>query len=131
MAINISDTRLSLANLGAGAAIERFDDELQAVLNNIADPNAAEKAAREVVLKVKIKPEDRNYAKIEIVCASKLAPAESYATNIYIGADVRGRAEAFEHNPEQLKFDFERRQQEKADSRQNITPIKRSGEYDQ
>jgi hypothetical protein len=131
MTINISDTRLSLANLGAGAAIERFDDELQAVLNNIADPNTNEKAAREVVLKVKIKPEDRNYAKIEIVCTSKLAPAESYATNIYIGADVRGRAEAFEHNPEQLKFDFERRQQEKADSRQNITPIKRSGEYDQ
>ncbi|MBC2741569.1 MAG: hypothetical protein HGJ93_00590 [Desulfosarcina sp.] len=125
MTLNISDEKLSLSNLGGGAAIERFDDELRAVLDNIADPNTVENAAREVVLKVKIKPKERDYARVEIICSSKLAPADSYNTNIYIGADVKGRSEAFEHNPEQLKFQFEHRQQQKADADQSdkVRPI--------
>lgn len=132
MSLNISDEKLSLLNLGGGAAIERFDDELQAVLDNIADPNTVENATREVILKVKIKPKERDYAKIDIVCSSKLASAESYNTNIYIGANVKGRAEAFEHNPEQLKFQFEQREQQKADAEQtdNVTKIKRSADND-
>lgn len=115
-----------------GAAIERFDDELQPVLDNIADPNTVETAIREVTLKVKIKPKERGYAKIDIVCTSKLAGSESYNTNIYIGADVNGRAEAYEHNPEQLKFQFTYRQSEKNDAEQpdNITSFKRSTEND-
>lgn len=134
MPLNISDEKLSLLNLGGGAAIERFDDELQAVLDNISDPNTQESAAREVVLKVKITPKERSYAKVEIDCRSKLAPAEKYDTNVYIGVDTRGRSEAFEHNPEQLKLQFEQRQQLKVDEaylKTNITKIKRSESNDQ
>lgn len=132
MSLNISDEKLSLLNLGGGAAIERFDDELQAVLDNIADPNTVETAERSVSLVVKIKPRERDYANVDIVCKSKLAGAEAYSTNIYIGANTIGRAEAYEHNPQQLKLQFEQRQQDKADVAQsNVTPIKRSTDNDQ
>ena len=109
-------------------AIERFDDELLRVLDNIADPNMVETAPREVTLKVKIKPKERSYAKLDIICSSKLATAESYTTNAYIGADIKGRAQAYEHNPEQLKLQFEQRQQEQqeqAEESGNVTPIRK------
>ena len=71
--LNTSDEKLSLANLGGGAAVEKFDTELQKVLDNIADPNTVENAGREVTLKVKIKPKERDYAKVQILCGSKPA----------------------------------------------------------
>jgi len=128
MPLNISEKKLSLANLGGGAAIERFDDELQRVLDNIADPNTIETAPREVTLKVKIKPKERSYAKLDIVCSSKLATAEPYSTNAYIGADIKGRAEAYEHNPEQMRLQFEQRQQEQQEQSEesgNVTKLRK------
>ena len=131
MSLNISDEKLSLENLGGGAAIEQFDAELQRVLDNIADPNTVETAAREVTLKVKITPKERSYAKLEIICTSKLANAEPYSTNAYIGADTKGRAEAYEHNPEQLRLQFEQRQQEQRDRVEdsgNVTKLRKDAE---
>jgi hypothetical protein len=72
---------VSLENLGGGAgkdtsaAIELFNAEFQRVLDNIADENTKPTAAREVNLKIKIKPdEDRELCKVEIHANSKLAP---------------------------------------------------------
>lgn len=107
----VCEEKLSIINIGGGAAVEKFDIALQQVLDNIADPNTVENAVREIVLRVRFKPTDRSYARIEIdVPPPKLAGDFSYNTNCHIGADIHGRAEAYEHNPEQLKLQFEERQ---------------------
>ena len=96
---------VSLATLGRGAVIERFDDELRRVLENIMDPNTAD-GAREVIVKVKIEPnEERNSASVGIFVASKVQGPKAVPTIIYMGKD-RGQAVAFEYNPEQLKLEL-------------------------
>lgn len=115
--------RLSLINLSAGVAIEKFDDELQRVLDNITDPNTIEDAAREITLKVKITPNnDREIGKVEIDCFPKLAKNKPYATQIVIGKDGRGLAVALEYNPQQarLKFDQWKKTKTEAD---NVTQL--------
>lgn len=99
------EDKASLLTLARGAAIERFDDELQRVLDNIVDPNTA-KGAREVTLKVKITPnKDGATAAVGIQCNSKVQPAEPCATMFYIGKQG-GRGVAFEHDPEQLSMPY-------------------------
>lgn len=101
---------MSLANLGAGAATELFDEELQAALYNIGDPNTPAKAVREVTLKVKIRPnEDRSAASVEIQADSKLAPARPVETHVFMGMDG-DRVRAYENNPRQPELP-------------NVTPI--------
>ena len=77
---------VTLGNLGDGAAIEKFNDELQKVLDNIIDPNTKADMVREIVLKVRLKPdENRNVAAISIVCGCKLAPDSEFITSCMIG----------------------------------------------
>jgi hypothetical protein len=96
---------VTLATLGRGAAIERFDDEFKRVLENILDPNTAD-GARAVSLKVTILPnEERTSAALAISVSSSVRGPKAVPTMIFIGMD-RGEAVAFEHNPEQLKLDL-------------------------
>lgn len=91
---------VSLSNLLGGAVVERFDDEMKAVLKNILDPNTT-LSAREITLKVKIKPDqDRDLGKIDIEVKSKLAPSAPLATKVWIGLDKTGPC-ATEYNPHQ------------------------------
>lgn len=91
---------VSLANLGKGAAIERFDDEFSRALNNVVDPNTGE-GARTITLKVKIKPNaNRTACDVAVVCTSTLACAKPFQTQIFVGKE-RGQAKATEYNPEQ------------------------------
>ena len=96
-----SDEKISLINLGGGAAIELFDIELQKALDDIVDPNTKAGAVREVTLKVRIKPdEERNFGDLVIQCSSKVASLAPYPTKIVIGS--RGRkGEAYELIPPQ------------------------------
>lgn len=96
---------VTLATLGRGACIERFDDELKRVLDNILDPNTAD-GARSVTLKVSILPnEERTSAAVSIAVDSSVKGPKAVPTMIFIGKD-RGNAVAFEHNPEQLRLDL-------------------------
>lgn len=80
------EEELSLQNLGDGAAIEMFNEELQSVLNNIVDPNTNPKQSREVILKVKITPdEDRQIGTVSVQCKPNLAPAREFLTTCIIG----------------------------------------------
>ena len=89
--------QVSLSTIGGGAAVERFDDELRRVLDNIIDPNTPPKAMRKVTLEVKIKPDvDREIGQVEIVVKSQIAPAEAYETKFIIGKDM-GRGVATEY----------------------------------
>ena len=95
---------VSLATLNNGAAIEQFDNELAAVLQNILDPNTDPEAKREVVLRVGIKPaENRRHADVSIQASSKMAPARESRTVFFLG-NKKGRAVAAERDLNQMSF---------------------------
>ena len=92
---------LSLSNVGQGAAIEKFDLELDRCLRNILDPNT-EDGPREIVLKVVLKPnEKRSLVEIGVHCKSNLKPLVSFTTAAAIGR-VGGQVEARELVQQQL-----------------------------
>ena len=99
-----SDEKISLANVRGGAVIEAFDEELAQVLDNINDPNTNPSAARELTLKLKIKPDDdRTISDIEFtVWPNKLAPRRIITGRMVIGGrcgrDIRGSRTYFGPN---------------------------------
>lgn len=99
------ELQVCLETLGSGAAAELFNDELGKVLSNIVDVNTDHKTAREVSLKVTIRPnEDRTFGAVTIAASSKLAPVKSVGTAFFIGRKA-GRAVATERDSRQLTFD--------------------------
>lgn len=113
---------VSLSNLMMGAACERFDDELKAVLKNILDPNTT-LAARKITLEVVIKPDkNRDFGAIDVTCKSKLAPAAPIGTKIFIAATSKG-AVATEYNTAQQTLPFEKLPSEAI----KVTPIRSVG----
>jgi len=106
---------VKIETISNGAAIERLNLELDAVLKNIADDNTSAVAAREIVLKIKIKPsQDRTSGEVSIQATSKLAPVVEQITQLYFGQDEHGNPEASEIIQESLFSDFDK-----------ITPIKK------
>lgn len=96
---------LSFENMGCGAAEEKFEDALKKVLANILDPNTRPQTAREVILRVKIKPsEERTDADVTIDCQTKLASDKAFPTKIFIGRSVNGQPEAHEINANQVQL---------------------------
>lgn len=99
---------VSLETLGGGAAIERFNYELEKVLENIGDPNTKADAMREVTLKIRIKPnEDRSFCVVEIQVNGKLASIKPEHSSFHL--TKRGnRMVATEYNPRQESFEFKK-----------------------
>ena len=88
---------VTIETMSDGAAIERMNLELERVLKNILDKNTDPTAAREVVLKIRLKPRnDRAAAEVSIQAMSKLAPIVGHNTEIYIGRDLSGQPECSE-----------------------------------
>ena len=73
----MQEEKLSLVNLEGGAAVEMFDIALQKVIENIHDINTTADA-REITLKVKVKPMDEHRAIIvfAITCPTKTCGQE-------------------------------------------------------
>lgn len=91
---------VSLSNLAMGGAVERFDDELAAVLKNILDPNTT-LAARTITLTVKLKPDqNRDFSVAAIDVKSKLAPSIPLQTKMFI-ASTKDGAVATEYCPKE------------------------------
>jgi hypothetical protein len=105
----MENEKVTLENLGAGAAKQLFEVELQRVLDDILDPNTDPKAVRKVVLTVAIKPgADRSVAKVGIQATSALGKALPFMTEFFMGKGANG-VEAYENNPRQMKLAFEQR----------------------
>ena len=89
-----------LRNLTA-VILERFEEQLDRVMENIADVNTKPDAVREITLKVKIKPtNDRSAATVEIGGSPKLAAVAPFPLTVYIGKHG-GKLLAFEGNVNQ------------------------------
>lgn len=81
-----SSELVSLESLSGGAVIERFGIALQAVLDNIIDPNTEPKKTRSINMKFTVKPdESREFCTVEISSETKLAPIAPLSTQFFIG----------------------------------------------
>ena len=101
-----TEERVSLENLGHGAAAELFQTELQNVIFNVMDPNTKPDAARSITLKLKVKPsKERTMCAVEIACESKLAPSLPFESTLFVGIE-HGEAVASEYNPNQQRIPF-------------------------
>ena len=100
---------LSLANMAGGAVLERFNIEMQKVIQNISDPNTDARKKRSVTIKVTVAPnEQRNMAVLYIETKSSLLPAVPVNTSIVIDMDKGGNivaAELFSNDPAQRMID--------------------------
>ncbi|MEK4854821.1 replication terminator protein [Paenibacillus sp. FSL H7-0756] len=95
--MSTKSTEIKLESLADGSVSERFKQELAKVLTNIADPNTAAKAVRNVSVTLTIKPnEKRDTAEVSISATSKLAPALEVLTTIIMDRDNDGKAVAAE-----------------------------------
>jgi len=96
---------INLATLGGGAAVEKFQEELQRVVANILDPNTNPKAKRKITLTVTIIPShERGSGDVLIEAKSTLEPSMGYATRAYFGQQY-GQPVAYEDNPQQVTID--------------------------
>lgn len=122
----IDPEKVSLANLAGGAAIERFNIELDKALANICDPNTDPKKARKIKLTVTLKPSsDRDHASTEISCESSLAPLESFSVPLYIGRGVDGKFVAHQSHFKQKTFADYQKEIEQPQTTENVKPFER------
>jgi hypothetical protein len=122
--LKTADERLSLATLCNGAAVEKFDVELQRALNNVLDPNTLTQA-RTVTLKVKIKPnEEKTQVVITADASSNLSPHKGVASVAFIGRRPDGHAEAREVVPQGQTRLFNDDKLESEPESDNVRPFK-------
>lgn len=94
---------LTLAEIGDGALEEKFQVELEKVLKNIDDLNAAD-GKREIQLKITFTPNTkRSSADIMLFATSKLQPDVPTETMAILGREG-AKPMAWEHNPDQMKL---------------------------
>lgn len=87
----------SLSEMANGAVNERFNYELQKVVENICDPNTDPKKKRKITLTMVIEPDaKREQAHISIETKTTLAPAQLDLTTLIIGVDKNGQQTARE-----------------------------------
>ena len=106
---------MALSNIGDGLADELFSAELKKVLTNIADPRTGATATREIVITVKVKPdEQREVGGVEIKSSAKLAPIAGKKALVYFSRDDDGNVRATTTNPKQMELaiDFAKKQEE-------------------
>lgn len=74
---------VTLENFGNGALAEKFNAALQAIAENIQDPNTDPTAAREITVKVKLKPDHkRENIGVELLVTTKPAADASFAMQL-------------------------------------------------
>jgi len=117
--VQVEVGRMSLATLAGGAAVEKFDAELDRVLQNIADINTTG-AERSVSIKIKLKPDpERSFCRVAVQVSSQLAPEEPFGTQMFLGREGNHTV-AYEHNPEQLKLGYKPHEVSKSPQPQRI-----------
>lgn len=83
--------KVDLESLAYGGLSERFNEAMQDILLNIADPNTEATKKRSIILEVSLVPnDDRNMAGVEITVKTKPAPAKALGTTFRVGIDKNG-----------------------------------------
>jgi hypothetical protein len=94
--------KITLDSISGGAAVERFQDALNIVIENILDPDMDQSKTREIKLTLRLKPSKEDRAKVmySLDIDKKLAPPMSVANIMYLGVE-NGNHEAYEQNADQ------------------------------
>lgn len=88
---------VDLSDFAGGAVAERFNHELQKVLENIADPNTDPKKTRSVTLTVSIKADEhRDVANVSINTKSTIVAPKPLETKLLMDHDTHGKVVASE-----------------------------------
>lgn len=98
--------KLTLATICDGQVQLMVDRALEAVGQNIADPNMDPKKVREVNISIKLAPreKDREDVKVTVAITKKLAAEQALETNFYVTQDLRtNRITIQEHRKGQIK----------------------------
>jgi hypothetical protein len=84
--------KIDLSGIGEGALSERFNLELQRVLENIYDPNTDPKKVRKITIEVSFAADDnRDVVGTSIKTKTSLVPSRSIDTKILMGMDSTGK----------------------------------------
>jgi hypothetical protein len=85
------DYMVNLNEFADKALAVRFNEELQKVLDNIADPNTEPHKNSTITVTVNIYGDDnRDVVNASVVAKSKLQPAKEVQTKLLMGADDKG-----------------------------------------
>jgi hypothetical protein len=99
----LESSMVTLKTLGGGAAVEKFEDVLRQVLDNILDPNTT-LATRKITLTVSFKPDETRQISItDIDCKPTLAARKPFRTSLFVGKR-NGVSMAEEPNPGQVSL---------------------------
>jgi hypothetical protein len=83
---------IDLTNFADGSVAEKFNQELQKVLENIADPNTDPKKVRKLTLTIKVAGNDkREVLDVLVEAKSALIPAKAIETKLIMDYDNKGR----------------------------------------
>lgn len=100
-----------LDELMDGALTERFNYEMERVLNNVFDPNTSPKAKRQIQIVIDIMPnERRDAAEFKVDVKSKTAPPVAVTQTVFLTMDDFGNVTATEMTnqvPGQINIDGE------------------------
>jgi hypothetical protein len=82
---------INLSSFAEGAVAERFNAELQKILENIADPNTDAAKVRKLTLTLSFKADEkRDIIVTSVQAKSALSPAKHIETKIVMDLDNRG-----------------------------------------
>ena len=91
------DETLTLANLGDGAALEKFNAELEKVFADIMDPNTEATEPRSITMKIIFKPDEERETRAHCPAGEiAIGRIQGVYDKVMFGKDVRGRVEARE-----------------------------------
>jgi len=95
-------SRTTLLNLGGGAIVEQFDDQLSRVMANIDDLNADAKAKRTITIEVSFEPDaTRQALTVKHSVKTKLAAGKKAESTIFLVRDKTGEMFAVNNNVHQ------------------------------
>ena len=84
MSMNRQIGEVDLATINGGALIDLFQEQWKRVVANIADPNTKPDSIREVVIKIKVKPDkSRRNATSQIHVEAKLPTIQDHESFIF------------------------------------------------
>lgn len=101
--------KLTIGNLAKGVVNEKFETELERVLDNILDVNTDQGKVRKITITLEIRPSKSRRDLVSVLCQAKstLVPEEKVATELFIGKDKSGKIQVQELGKEvfgQLEF---------------------------
>jgi len=106
-----------LGTIGGGATAEKFNAELQRVLDNIKDPNTSAKAKRKIVLEfVFLADEDREQVAVSIAARSVLGATKPSGDMMWLARQGGRTIATVMHGPGGPE-----------DPRQGVLPLKKAG----